>query len=255
MPDEDIQPIPIRRLDDDDTVELVDRGEPDDDVEEVLARLAAPLEEVMLTQRAVRKVRFDPVDDRIVLRAIELGLKGPTGSNGQNWEFVVVKDRATKAEFAKVYRRAWSVYGGIGRRMTRDDASMGKVLDAVEWQVEHFEEIPVLVIACLRGSRVPLIPMPPIANTSYYGSIYPSVQNLLLAARAMGLGASLITLPLLSVVHTRRILDLPMSVTPACIVPLGWPRGRYGPTTRRPVGEVVHLDRFGQQPWKGLATR
>jgi aminoglycoside phosphotransferase (APT) family kinase protein len=134
--------------------------------------------------------------------------------------------------------------------MVRDDASMGKVLDAVEWQVEHFEEIPVLVVACLRGSRVPLIPMPPIANTSYYGSIYPSVQNLLLAARAMGLGASLITLPLLSVVHTRRILDLPMSVTPACIVPLGWPRGRYGPTTRRPVGEVVHLDRFGQQPWK-----
>ena len=86
---------------------------------------------------------------------------------------------------------------------------MRKVLDAVEWQVEHFEDIPVLVVACLRGSRVPLLPMPPIANTSYYGSIYPSVQNLLLAARAMGLGASLITLPLLSVVHTRRILGLP----------------------------------------------
>jgi nitroreductase len=250
MPDDDVEHIPVRRLDDPAAVELVDRGDPDDPIDEVLARLGAPLEEVMLTQRAVRKVRFDAVDDRIVLRAIELALKAPTGSNGQNWEFVVVKDRATKAEFARVYRRAWGVYGGLGRRMTRGDESMGKVLAAVEWQVDHFEDIPVLVVACLRGSRVPLVPMPPIANTSYYGSIYPSVQNLLLAARAMGLGASLITLPLLSVVHTRRILGLPMAVTPACVVPLGWPRGRYGPTTRRPVGDVVHLEKFGNQPWR-----
>jgi nitroreductase len=250
MPEDDVEHIPVRRLDDSAAVELVDSGDPDDPVDEVLARLGAPLEEVMLTQRAVRKVRFDAVDDRIVLRAIELALKAPTGSNGQNWEFVVVKDRATKAEFARVYRRAWTVYGGLGRRMSRGDESMGRVLDAVEWQVDHFEDIPVLVVACLRGSRVPLVPMPPIANTSYYGSIYPSVQNLLLAARAMGLGASLITLPLLSVVHTRRILGLPTAVTPACIVPLGWPRGRYGPTTRRPVGDVVHLERFGNQPWK-----
>jgi nitroreductase len=142
------------------------------------------------------------------------------------------------------------VYGGIGRRLKTDDEAMTRILDAVEWQVQHFEEIPVLVVACLRGARVPLLPPPPIAATSYYGSIYPSVQNLLLAARAMGLGASLITLPLLSVTTARRTLGLPMSVTPACVVPLGWPRGRYGPTTRKPVGEVVHLDRFGAQPWK-----
>lgn len=248
MPDDEIENIPVEHVPDG-AVELIDRGDPDDPVEEVLARLGAPLEAAMLTQRAVRKVRFDPVDDRIVLRAIELALKAPTGSNGQNWEFVIVKDRGEKAAFARTYRRAWTVYGGVGRRMARGDESMSKVLDAVQWQVEHFEDIPVLVVACLRGSRMPVVPLPPIANTSYYGSIYPSVQNLLLAARAMGLGASLITLPLMSVVQSRRILGLPMSVTPACIVPLGWPRGRYGPTTRRPVGDVVHLDRFGNQPW------
>src|SRR5439155_19473592 len=116
--------------------------------------------------------------------------------------------------------------------------------------------IPVLVVACLRGSgtaNVPRLPhqvLPSIAVSSYYGSIYPSVQNLLLAARAPGLGASLITLPLWSTVSARRILGLPRNVMPCCIVPLGWPRGRYGPTTRRPVGEVVHLDRFGSQPWR-----
>jgi nitroreductase len=195
-------------------------------------------------------LRPDPVDDRLVLRCIELALRAPTGSNGQNWEFVVVKDAATKAALGRVYKAAWSVYGGVGRRVVRGDDTQRKILESVEWQVQHFHELPVLVVACLRGARLPAVPPPPVVQSSYYGSIYPSVQNLLLAARAMGLGASLITLPLLSTTLARRALHLPLSVTPACIVPLGWPRGRYGPTTRRPVGDVVHLDRFGNQPWK-----
>ena len=211
--------------------------------------LDMPLQEAMLTQRAVRRVQPDPVDDAIILRCIELALKAPTGSNGQNWEFVIVKDRALKKRLGARYRQAWSLYGNQGKRLTRGDESMQKVLRAVEWQVEHFAELPVLVVCCLRGSRLPMVPTPPIVQSSYYGSIYPSVQNLLLAARAMGLGASLITLPLWSTTAARSILGLPLSVQPCCIVALGWPRGRYGPTTRKPVGDVVHLDRYGQQPW------
>jgi len=217
---------------------------------DVEAGLSMPLEEAMRSQRAVRRLLPDPVDDAIVLRCIELALKAPTGSNGQNWEFVVVKDAATKEKLGARYKQAWALYGGVGRRMARGDDSMQKVLRAVEWQVEHFTELPVLVVCCLRGSRVPMVPTPPLVQSSYYGSIYPSVQNLLLAARAMGLGASLITLPLWSATSARSALGLPISVQPCCVVPLGWPRGRYGPTTRKPVGEVVHLDRFGQQPWK-----
>jgi len=220
------------------------------------AGLEMPLIEAMTTQRAVRRVLPDPVDDEIVLRCIELALKAPTGSNGQNWEFVVVKDRAVKEQLARRYRQAWRLYGGMGERTTRGNESMGKILRAVRWQVDNFADIPVLVVACLRGSGtqgVPKLPhqvLPSIAVSSFYGSIYPSVQNLLLAARAQGLGASLITLPLWSTLSSRRILGLPLNVTPCCIVPLGWPRGRYGPTTRRPVGEVVHLDRYGSQPWR-----
>jgi nitroreductase len=221
----------------------------------VADRLSMSLVEAMETQRAVRRVLPDPVDDDLVVRCIELALRAPTGSNGQTWEFVVVKDAATKAAFAKKYRQAWAVYGTIGERTSKGrDPSMTKVLAAVRWQVEHFEEIPVLVVPCLRSSalaaqRIPLIGGPQIGTSSFYGSIYPSVQNLLLAARAVGLGASLITLPLWSTSFARRTLGLPLSVTPVCMVPLGWPRGRYGPTTRRPVGEVVHLERFGNRPW------
>jgi nitroreductase len=217
---------------------------------DVAPGLDMPLQEAMLTQRAVRRLLPDPVDDAIVLRCIELALKGPTGSNGQNWEFVVVKDAEAKRVLGNQYRRSWSLYGGLGRRMMKGNEAMLRVLDAVQWQVDHFEELPVLVVACLRGSRVPMVPLPPVAVSSYYGSIYPSVQNLLLAARAMGLGASLITLPLWSTTVARRVLGLPMSVHPCCVVPLGWPRGRYGPTTRKPVGEVAHLDRYGNQPWR-----
>lgn len=208
---------------------------------------AMPLEQAMETQRAIRRLKPDPVDDALLKRLIELALKAPTGSNAQNWEFIVVRDPAVKRELARRNRQAWRLYGGIGRRMTAGDPKMRKVLDAVQWQADHFEEIPVLVVACLKGPR-PWFP--PIAASSYYGSIYPSVQNLLLAARAAGLGAALITLPLWSSLLARRILGCPWNVTPCAVVPLGWPRGRYGPTTRRPVEEVVSLDRYGNRAWK-----
>lgn len=223
---------------------------------DVESGLSMPLVDAMESQRAVRRVHPDPVDDAIVLRCIELALKAPTGSNGQNWEFVVVKDRAVNEELATRYRQSWRLYGAMAERASKGDESMLKVLRAVEWQVEHFAEIPVMVVACLRGSgtgQLPKLPhqmLPPVAVSSYYGSIYPSVQNLLLAARSMGLGASLITLPLWSTASARRILGLPRDVTPCCVVAMGWPRGRYAPTTRRPVGEVVHLDRFGNQLWR-----
>src|SRR5579885_1894221 len=165
------------------------------------AGLRMPLEEAMTTQRAIRRLRPDPVDDALVLRLIALALKAPTGSNLQNWEFVIVKDRAVKARLARLNRQAWRLYGGIGRWLARNDPPMQRIIQAVQWQADHFEEIPVLVVACLRG-LVP--PLPRIAAASAYGSIFPSVQNLLLAARAAGLGAALITLPLWSTFLARR---------------------------------------------------
>jgi len=221
---------------------------------EAFARLDMPLAEAMMTQRAVRRLLPDPVDDAVVLKCIELALRAPSGANGQNWEFIVVKDPRIKKKLARRYRLGWRVYYHSAiRSIAAYDEDMAKTARAVQWQVDHFTEIPVLVVACLRltarEGRVPYAPMPHAATSGFFGSIYPSVQNLLLAARAMGLGASLITLPLWNLTSARRILKLPVSVTPCCVVPLGWPRGRYGPTTRRPVDEVVHLDTYGNRAW------
>ena len=211
--------------------------------------LNMPLEEAMRTQRAIRRLKPDPVDDALVLHLVELALKAPTGSNAQNWEFIVVRDPAVKARLAKLNRRAWNVYGGIGRRMANraGDQAMLRIINAVEWQANHFVEIPVLIVACLKGF---IPPWPPVATASMYGSIFPSVQNLLLAARAAGLGAALITLPLWSRFLARRALGLPWNVAPCAVVPLGWPAGRYGPTHRRPVEEVVSLNRYGNRAFR-----
>jgi nitroreductase len=211
--------------------------------------LDMPLAEAMSTQRAIRRLKTDPVDDALVLRLIELALKAPTGSNAQNWEFIVVKDPHVKAKLAKMNRQAWKVYGGIGRRMAEraGDDTMKRIIRAVQWQADHFEEVPVIVVACLKA----VIPVwPPAATASMYGSIFPSVQNLLLAARAAGLGAALITLPLWSKWRAQRALGLPWNISPCAVVPLGWPKGKYGPTTRRPVGEVVSLDRYGNRAFR-----
>lgn len=211
--------------------------------------LDMPIEEVMRTQRAIRRLTTEPVDDALVLHLIELALKAPTGSNAQNWEFIIVRDRAVKAKLARLNRLAWNLYGGIGRRLAarKNDAAMDKILNAVQWQADHFEEIPVIVVACIK-TIIP--PFPALAASSAYGSIYPSVQNLLLAARAAGLGAALITLPLWSLFLARRALGLPWRVTPCAVIPLGWPRGKYGPTRRLPVEQVVSLDRYGNRAFK-----
>lgn len=203
-----------------------------------------PLGEAMGTQRAIRRLKPDPVDDEVVLRLIELATRAPTGSNAQGWEFVVVRDPKVKKGLARLNRQAWGLGRRLARWTSRPDAGNRKVLDAVQWQADHFEEVPVIVVACLKGLYIPFLH---ISTTSYFGSIFPAVQNLLLGARALNLGAALTTLPLWNLISVRRMLGLPWNVTPCAVIPLGWPLGRYGPTTRRAVQEVVSFDRFGDR--------
>src|SRR5919109_3754347 len=102
-----------------------------------LPPLTMPLEEAIRTQRALRRLKPDPLDDALVLRLVELALKAPTGRNAQNWAFVLVKDRAVKARLARLYRLAWGLYGRLGRRLTATDSKMQRQLGAVQWPVEQ----------------------------------------------------------------------------------------------------------------------
>ena len=208
------------------------------------------LNEAMTTQRAIRRLKPDPVEDDVLLRCIEMATKAPSGGNRQPAEFILVRDRSVKVALARQYRLAWSVYGGLARRLRGDDERTRKIIEAVQWQVDHFEDVPVAIVVCMRGVS---IPVPGVIRSSRYGSVYPAVQNLLLACRAEGLGAALTTLPVWSQWAARRILGMPWNVEPVAVVPVGWPRGRYGPTSRRPVEKVISVDRYGNRPFAKAA--
>ena len=173
-------------------------------------------------------------------------MKAPTGSNAQNWEFIVVKDREVVAKLGRLNRRAINLFGPIYKRMIahRLDDKMLRIEKAVRWQADHFDDIPVIVVACLKGV---IAPWPSMSTSSAYGSIYSAVQNLLLAARAAGLGAALITMPLWNKLLARRALGLPWNVTPCAVIPLA---GRSANTVPRRVGRSeswVSIDRYGNR--------
>src|SRR3989449_9438943 len=135
---------------------------------------AMPLEEAMRTQRAIRRLKPDPVDDALVLRLIELALKAPTGSNAQNWEFVMVKDRAVKERLGALNRGAFRIYGGLGRWLARNDPSMLRIIAGVQGQPDHFPDIPAGDVAGPRGGRGPLPPRP---APRYHGPVAPPAPD------------------------------------------------------------------------------
>lgn len=224
------------------------------DTEEAFARLEMPMIEAMQTQRAVRRLHTDPVDDDLLLRLLELSLKAPTSSNSQDWAYIVVKDRAQKARLARLYRVLYRTFNPLVRRSVEGDPEAKRQVRPGQWQAENFEDIPVFVIPCYRRTlKHAPVGFPQISVSSFYGSVYPAVQNLLLACRAVGLGASLQTLPIWFVPAAKRILGLPWNVNPVCIIPIGWAKGRYGPTKRIPIEEVVHVDHYGNRAFMSPA--
>lgn len=224
--------------------------------------LSMPLEEAMRTQRAIRRFKPDPVPDELLLHLIELATKAPAGGGRQYAEFIIVRDRGIKAQLGGLNRVAWSTYGSIWRFFARNDEKTLREMKAVDYLVDHYEDVPAIVVACVRWNTYgPILsgvrlPFPAFMASIYYGSIFPAVQNFLLAARAAGLGASLTVMPLWSTVLARRALGMPLWSSPVAVIPVGWPIGRYGPTTRPPVAEYVHYDTYGQRsPRRGRTAR
>jgi nitroreductase len=197
---------------------------------------------LMRAQTPGRRLRNDPIDDATVLELLELANHATT-ERRRRCEFVVVRDPDVRHQLARTYRQGWSIYKRVLRTRSSDDT----VLDARQWESDHFEDVPVMIVACVVGRR-PVFPAAGAA--SFYASAFPAVQNLVLAADARGLGTSPTTLPLWSAWEARRTLGLPRSVTPVAVVTLGWPRGRAAPLPAAPIGNIVHLDRWGHQPFR-----
>ncbi|MBV8090248.1 MAG: nitroreductase family protein [Alphaproteobacteria bacterium] len=207
--------------------------------------------EIIHTMRSMRRLKPDPVPDALIRKILEAGVCAPSGGNMQGWRFLVIADRKVKEEVAVYYRRAWEEYVGPGYRSgpPAPGSSLerfNRMLDAAQYLSDHLHEAPVWIIPCLTGEGG-------VWRTITYwsgSSIYPAVQNMLLAARALGLGATLTTLILRYADEVKAALGMPQDVRPYALLPIGWPMGRFGPV-RRTIDNVVYGDRWGE-PYRGL---
>jgi nitroreductase len=194
--------------------------------------------DVMFHCRAMRRIRPDPLPESLILELIEAANQAPTAGNAQPGRWLIVRDPALRATLADFNRKAIDV--------SYPKPVPGAKMTAFRWQYLHLQDIPVHLIACvqLRPGRAATFQHGLAAG----GSIWPAVQNLLLAARARELGACPTTLPLGNRDAVRELLALPEDILPVCLVPIGYPKGRFGTVTRRPVREIVRFDRWAAAP-------
>jgi nitroreductase len=201
------------------------------------------------TTRAMRRLKPDPLPDELVRKVLEAGLYAPTGGDVQHWRFIVVKDPAIKRELQIRYHRAFNDviqrYRANPPPPGKTEAQKARMLAAVEYLTAHFHEAPVLIVCCLVDDASRKLGLEKMSGAS----IYPAVQNMLLVARGLGLGATLTTRHLLYEKEVNEILGLPPNAETFAIIPLGYPLGRFGPVTRVPLEQVTFVDRWGT-PYK-----
>ncbi len=208
--------------------------------------------EVMYQLRAMRRLKPDPVPEELIWKLLEAGAKAPSGGNSQVWRFLVVRDVEGKRFLQERYKRAWDLYAQANveaaakappppeelparLRMARSAAQMA----------EHLHEAPVLLLVCMVPRPDFLLASPRRRSpAALYASIYPAVQNILLAARALGLGSVLTTLHLLYEDEIKQRFGIPAEVETVALLPIGYPKGKFGPTTRRPVEEVTYWEKW-----------
>jgi len=205
--------------------------------------------EIMQTTRAMRRLKPDPVPDELIQKILQAGVCAANGGNTQRWRFLVIKDRKIKQQVQIQYKRAFDEV--IGPRYLTSTPPPGVTKErylrqhaAVEYLTDHFHEAPVWIVACLdEGTSTP--------TRGSGASIYPAVQNMLLAARALGLGATLTTRHLIHEKESEAALGLPPGVHSYAIIPIGYPMGRFGPVGRGPLADIVYEDRWGN-PYRSV---
>ena len=185
--------------------------------------------EAIHTLRAMRRLKPDPVPDGALRTMLEAAIRGPSGTNQQNWAFIVVRDQAIKDTIGRLYREAWETLNASGYATSV----------AGRYLAEHIGEAPVWIFACIR--------VPDGGGALATGaSIYPSVQNLMLAARDLGIGTTLTTVYKRFDKEVNELLGLPEGWDTAALIPVGYPRGKWGAGPRRPLEEVAFSERFGR---------
>jgi nitroreductase len=198
--------------------------------------------EIIGTTRSMRRLKPDPVPAELIRKILEAGTFAPSGGNMQRWRFLVVKDPQVKKTVGAYYKRAWDEVASPRYRSGEpapgtNRERFARMLDAAQYLADHIHQAPLWIVPCLAGAN---------PTRTAGSSIYPAVQNMLLAARALGLGATLTTLHLTFEREVESALGLPADMHSYAILPIGYPIGHFGPVRRVPLANVVYQDRWGQ---------
>jgi nitroreductase len=218
--------------------------------------------ETIHSARAIRHFRSDPVPHELLTKVLEAAIQAPSAGSRQNWLFVVVTDDAQRRNIGDLYRRAsaWvrEVYLSNSRPAHMTEEQYARLMAGGVYLHEHMGEAPVLLLPCLRVTpRILPASIPPEVRTEMEStapwvagaSIYPAVQNIILACRALGLGTVLTTNHVLLEAEVKRALELPEDVRTFGLMPIGYTDDKFGAVKRRPLSEVALHDRFGS-PWR-----
>ena len=212
--------------------------------------------EAIYTTRALRRFRPDPIPQDVLFQILDAAIRAPSGQNAQDWRFLIVTEAPVKLALQEWALEGWARYS---LRYAEDPAQIDALprsqrlsLRSVEHLSHHLSEAPAIVLVCGMHGR----------HSTPGGSSYPAVQNLLLAARALGIGGSIFNLPLGHADELKQMLDIPENNDIYCVLPLGYPTDAIGPVLRKPVQKVVYWEKFGQswefaaqQPAKGWEDR
>jgi len=212
------------------------------------------LYEAMSTLRAVRRLRPDPIEPGALMRILQAAAWAPSGGNVQPWRVVVVQDPATRQGLGDLYRPEWASYSkgarrGLERLQGEARAKQERMLKAADHLGEHFGDAPVILVFCFNPEHMAITDADlPRASVVGGGSVYPAVQNCMLACRAEGVGCTLTTLLCQQEDAVRSLLQIPDPWYTCAFLPIGYPVGRgHGPISRRPVSKLAFLDGWGNE--------
>jgi nitroreductase len=213
------------------------------------------LYQAMSTLRAVRRLRPDPIPAEVLTRVYEAATWAPSGGNRQPWRIVSVSDPGNKRQLQSLYAPRWAAYATHARQQLKDQPGaeserVERSLAAGDYLAQHLHEAPVIAVVCFQPDAMAItdaeLPRPSVVGG---GSVYPAVQNLLLAARNEGLGCVITTLLCPDEAEIKALLGMPENWFTCAHVPLGYPVGSgHGPVRRQNVDQLFYRDRWGE-PW------
>jgi nitroreductase len=208
--------------------------------------------EAIETTRAVRRYREAPVTDDEIVRCIHAAVHGPSGGNIQPWQFLAVTDPVVKRGIGDVYRRAYARYEPQVLKVRQplkspeDEAAFQRTLAASRHLAEHLGDAPALVMVLMPNISMTLEDADgPLDVGTPFASVYPAVQNFMLAARGLGIGSTLTTVYRIYQEEVRALCEIPARFEIVALIPMGRPQGKFGRGRRRPAEQVTHWNRFG----------